>query len=28
VQVSELGEDQFYRLPARRYDVIVTVPFR
>jgi iron complex outermembrane receptor protein len=28
VQVSELGEDQFYRLPARRYDLIVTVPFR
>jgi iron complex outermembrane receptor protein len=27
VQVSELGEEQFYRLPARRYDVIVTVPF-
>jgi outer membrane receptor protein involved in Fe transport len=28
VQLSELGEDQFYRLPARRYDLIVTVPFR
>jgi outer membrane receptor protein involved in Fe transport len=28
VQVSDLGEEQFYRLPARRYDVIVTVPFR
>lgn len=27
-QVSDLGDDQFYRLPARRYDLIVTVPFR
>jgi iron complex outermembrane receptor protein len=28
VQASELGEEQFYRLPARRYDVMVTFPFR
>jgi hypothetical protein len=27
-QQSELGEDQFYRLPARRVDVSLTVPFR
>jgi hypothetical protein len=28
VQVSDLGEDQFYRLPSRRDDVMVTVPLR
>jgi outer membrane receptor protein involved in Fe transport len=27
-QQSELGEDQFYRLPARRVDFSLTVPFR
>lgn len=26
-QESELGEDQFYRMPARRFDVILNVPF-
>jgi hypothetical protein len=28
VQPSELAEEQFYRLPARRVDLIVTVPLR
>jgi iron complex outermembrane receptor protein len=28
VQVSDLAEDQFYRLPARRCDLMVSVPFR
>jgi iron complex outermembrane recepter protein len=28
VQQSELGEDQFYRLPARRFDLTLNVPIR
>jgi len=28
VQLSELGEGQFYRLPARRVDAVLTWHFR